>query len=120
MKLIFLTIFTIFVAVNAQSTTIKPASSLSELSKQLFTIIKNYSADDDKRELFRLLRTQTSASIDLMKKNEEKVVADDINKMVDDLKTKIKAEENLVIRGEGVNRMASHLRDHLMLLVVDN
>lgn len=118
MKLIILAIFTIFVAVNAQSaTTVKPATSLSDLSKQLMTIIKSFAADGEKQELFRTLRTQTGASIDLMKKNDVKVTSDDINKMVDDLKAQLKADTNAAIQGEGINRFGGHLRDHLMRLL---
>lgn len=117
MKLILTIITTLFITISSQSTTIKPSSSLADLSVQLFNTIKNFSVDDDKRELFKNLRTQTSASIDLMKKNGVKVTADDVNKMVDELKSKLKEEGDLVIKDRGVDRFGAMLRDHLMQLV---
>ncbi|KAG5667080.1 hypothetical protein PVAND_015079 [Polypedilum vanderplanki] len=126
LNLIFVA-FCIFLAkstVESQTTTtLAPpaAGNLTDLTTQLLTTVKNFNPANDKKQLFQQLRNQTWNSVQLMKKNNVKLAADDINKTADALKNQLANDSsNTVLKGEDLNGFIKMLREKLTKFLGSN
>jgi hypothetical protein len=105
--------FAIFCVLLAQSQTPPAAGSLPGLTSQLLATAKSFNASGDKRQLHQQLRNQTTASVQLMRRNSVKLSADDINKSTDGLKAQLAGDSSVLIKGDELTAFINRLKERL-------
>jgi hypothetical protein len=116
-QLLFLTfaVFCFFLAKSTVDSQVPaPAGTLADLSAQILTTVRSFNATVvDKHQLNRQLHNQTWNSVQLMKRNNVKLTADDITRTTDGLKNQLASDANSALKGDELNAFIGRLKEKL-------